>query len=145
MGEAEPLFRRARHRRKGARFDHWNVGTLYSNLACLLRDDGREAESEPLFLRAIAIGEKALGLEHPLTRRYQSNYARLLLNTNRAAEALALGEAALATAERTSGSNHPWTKNSARVTADALEALGRAEEAAALRARYGFPSDSRSK
>jgi len=96
-------------------------------------------------LRAIAIGEKAHGLEHPLTRRYQSHYAHLLLNTNRPAEALALGEAALATHETASGPNHPWTKNSARVTADALEALGRAEEAAALRARYGFPSDSRSK
>jgi Tfp pilus assembly protein PilF len=144
--EAEPLFRRAiAIDEKTLGFDHSDVATRYSNLACLLRDDGREAESESLFLRAIAIGEKAHGLEHPLTRRYQSHYARLLLNTNRPAEALAVGEAALATHETASGPNHPWTKNSARVTADALEALGRAEEAAALRARYGFPSDSRSK
>ena len=95
-------------------------------------------EAEPLFLRAIAIGDNALGAEHPLTQRYQSHYARLLLTTNRAAEALQRGQAALATHERVNGSNHPWTKASARVTADALDALGRGAEAAALREKYAI-------
>jgi hypothetical protein len=96
-------------------------------------DAGRTDEAEPPFLRAIAIGDKALGAEHPLTQRYQSHYARLLLTTSRAAEALQRGRAALAAHEGVNRSNHPWTKDSVRVTADALDALGRCAEAAALR------------
>ena len=95
-------------------------------------------KAEPLFFRAIVIGDKALGAEHPLTRRYQSHYARLLLLTDRAAEALRFGEIALATHDQVNALNHNWTKDSAGVTADALDALGRGAEAAALRARYGI-------
>ena len=98
-----------------------------------MRDLGQLDKAEPLFLRAIAVGDKALGAEHPLTRRYQSHYARLLLMTDRPAEALQLARGALAVHERANGPNHPWTKDSAGVTADALAALGRAEEAKALR------------
>jgi hypothetical protein len=89
-----------------------------------------------------AIGEKALGPDHPLTQRYQSHYARLLLLAGRPDQALVPAESALATHARINGPNHPWTKDSARVTADALDAVGRTEEAAALRARYGLPGDS---
>jgi hypothetical protein len=95
-------------------------------------------EAEPLFRRAIASGEKALGAEHPHTQRYHSHYARLLLVTGRAAEALRLGNTALATDERVNGPSHPWTKDSAAVTADALAALGRADEAKALREKHGI-------
>jgi hypothetical protein len=108
-----------------------------SNLARVLRDTGHANEAEPLFQQAIAIGEKALGRDHPLTQRYASAYARLLVMTQRAAEALTIAQAALATHE---GLNHAWTKDSARVTADALHALGRTEEANALRERYGLTS-----
>jgi Tetratricopeptide repeat len=104
----------------------------------VLNQTGHANEAEPLFNRAIAIGEKILGTGHPLTQPYRSNYARLLLDTGRAAAALDLVQAALATHEATSGPNHLWTKDSARITADALGALGRAEEAAALRERYGI-------
>jgi len=72
---------------------------------------------KPLAL-AIAMGDKALGAEHPLTGRYQSHYARLLLMTDRPAEALQLARSALAAHERVNGPNHPWTKDSAGVTAD---------------------------
>jgi hypothetical protein len=102
-----------------------------------LRDSGHPEEAEPLYRRAITIGEKALGREHSLTHRFASNYARLLGDAQRPAEALPLARAALAAHERDSGPKHPWTRDSARVTADALDALGRADEAAAVRARYG--------
>jgi len=82
------------------------------------------------------VGDKALGAEHPLTRRYQSHYARLLPMTDRPAEALQLARGALAVHERANGPNHPWTKDSAGVTVGALAALGRAEEAEALRKQY---------
>jgi hypothetical protein len=103
-----------------------------------LSETGHWNEAEAHFRRAIAIAEKALGPEHPDTRRYQSRYARLLLDTGRAANALALAETALATHEASLGTNHPSTEASARVTADALDALGRTEEAASLRVRRGL-------
>jgi hypothetical protein len=59
--------------------------------------------AEPLFKRAIAIGEKALGLGHPLTQRYCSNCAPLFPDTGRPAEALSFARAALATHETTYG------------------------------------------
>ena len=45
-----------------------------------------------MFRKAIAIGEKALGRDHPDTQRYASHYARLLLETGRAAEALTVAQ-----------------------------------------------------
>ena len=111
-----------------------------TNLAVVLRDTGHANEAEPLFHKAIAIGEKSLGRDHSLTQRYASHYARLLVETGRASEGLTFAQSALAIHEAASGLNHPWTKDSARVTADALDALGRTEEANALRERYGVTS-----
>lgn len=96
----------------------------------------------PRFRRAIAIGDTALGANHPLTQRYQSHYARLLPTANRAAEALEAGSTALAIHERVSGPSYPWTRDSACVTADALDALGRAEEAKAVREHFGLAVSS---
>ena len=98
-----------------------------------------------MFRKAIAISEKALGREHPLTQRYASHHARLLVETGRASEGLTVAQSALATHEAASGLNHPWTKDSARVTADALDALGRAEEAKVLREKYGITEAEKAK
>jgi hypothetical protein len=68
-----------------------------------LNKAGHANDAEPLFHRAISIGEKALGRTHSLTQRYASHYARLLLDTARAAEALPVARAALATHEAASG------------------------------------------
>ena len=118
--------------------EHPDTATYLSNLGRLLRDLGQADKAEPLFLRAIAVGDKALGAEHPLTERYQSHYARLLLMTDRPAEAFQLARTALAAHERVNGANHPWTRDSAGVTADALAALGFAAEAQALRKKYSL-------
>ncbi len=48
---------------------------------------GRYAEAEPLFQRALAINEKALGPEHPDVAQSLENYAALLRQTARADEA----------------------------------------------------------
>jgi hypothetical protein len=108
------------------------------NLARLLSKSGHTDDAEPLFKRAIAIGEKALGLEHRVTQRYRSHCARLFLDTGRAAEALSLFASRTRDTRNNSGLNHHWTKDSARVTADALDAQGRTDEATELRARYGI-------
>ena len=112
-----------------------------NNLAGLLQAQGDLAGARPLYERALAILEKALGPDHPNTNRVRRNFACLLLTDGNASEALAFGEAALPAHDKALGSHHPWTKDSAGVTADALDALGRGAEAAALRARYAIERD----
>jgi hypothetical protein len=48
---------------------------------------GRYADAEPLYQRALAIAEKRLGPKHPNVARVGKNYATLLRATNRDAEA----------------------------------------------------------
>ncbi|CAN0351634.1 unnamed protein product, partial [Ectocarpus sp. 6 AP-2014] len=45
--------------------DHPDVASALKNRALLLRAQGKYDDAEPLYVRAIAIGEKALGPEHP--------------------------------------------------------------------------------
>ncbi len=47
-------------------------------------DQGRYAEAEPLYKRALAIVEKALGPEHPDLATSLENYAALLRKTGHA-------------------------------------------------------------
>jgi tetratricopeptide (TPR) repeat protein len=56
-------------------------------MALLYRIQSRYKEAEPLYQRALAIYEKALGLDHPLTVLCVRNYAALLRERGRAAEA----------------------------------------------------------
>lgn len=51
------------------------------------RDQGRNAEVEPLHKRALAIWEKALEPEHPAVATSLENYADLLRKTGRVSEA----------------------------------------------------------
>ena len=48
---------------------------------------GKYAEAEPLFERALAIKEKALGTEHPDVAAVLENYASLLCKMGKDAEA----------------------------------------------------------
>ncbi len=54
-----------------------------NNLALLYQAQGRYAEAEPLYKRALAIMEKALGPEHPHVATSLENYAALLRDTGR--------------------------------------------------------------
>ena len=56
-------------------------------MAALYKAQARYAEAEPLYKRALAISEKALGPNHPRVTTSLENYASLLRKTNRAAEA----------------------------------------------------------
>ena len=57
---------------------------------------GKYAEAEPHYQRALAISEKALGPEHPNVARILENYADLLRKLDRNAEAEELEERARA-------------------------------------------------
>ncbi len=60
------------------------------SLALLYKNQGKYAEVEPLYQRALAIAEKALGPEHPDVATISESYATLLHETGRSAEAAEL-------------------------------------------------------
>ena len=58
-----------------------------NNLGGLFRAQGKYAEAEPLFRRAIEIGEKTLGKDHPDVAADYNNLALLLVDQGKYAEA----------------------------------------------------------
>jgi tetratricopeptide (TPR) repeat protein len=58
--------------------DHPYIGITLQNLANLYRAQGRYAEAEPLFQRALAINKQALPPDHPSNAATLENYANLL-------------------------------------------------------------------
>ncbi len=73
------------------------MATKLDNLALFCHDHGKYAEAEPLYQRALAIYEKALGSEHSHVAASLENYASLLRATGRVSEAAELEARAKAT------------------------------------------------
>ena len=67
--------------------DHPDVATALSNLATSYLTQGRYAEAEPLYKRALAIDEKALGPDHPSVATVLANLGSLNESQGRYAEA----------------------------------------------------------
>jgi len=63
------------------------VVTRLNNLALLYAQQGKYAEAEPLFKRALAIDEKALGPEHPDVAAIAERLALVLRKLGRKSEA----------------------------------------------------------
>ena len=57
--------------------DHPDVATFLNNLAGLYQAQGRYADAEPLYKRALAMREAALGPDHPDVARALSNLGLL--------------------------------------------------------------------
>jgi tetratricopeptide (TPR) repeat protein len=66
------------------------VATSLNNLAGLYYFQGRYAEAQPLYQRALAIWEKVLGLERPNVATCLENYALLLRKMGRPEKAARL-------------------------------------------------------
>jgi tetratricopeptide (TPR) repeat protein len=64
------------------------VATSLNNLAELYRVQGQYAAAEPLYKRALAIWEKALGPDHPQVATVLKNMARLYKEAGRVDEAI---------------------------------------------------------
>ena len=75
----------------------------------MLHAQGDLAGARPLFERALAIHEKALGPEHPTTATTLNNFGRLLHAQGDLAGARPLFERALAICEKAFGPEHPNT------------------------------------
>ena len=70
--------------------------TSLNNLAVLYSDQGRYADAEPLYKRALAIREKALGPDHPDVATSLNNLAALYNDQGRYADAEPLYKRSLA-------------------------------------------------
>ena len=78
-----------------------------NNLAELYASQGRYAEAEPLYKRALAIREKALGPDHPDVGDLAEQPGALYTTQGRYAEAEPLYKRALAIREKALGPDHP--------------------------------------
>jgi hypothetical protein len=67
--------------------EHPDVATGLHNLAELYCAQRRYDEAEPLFRRALVIGERVLGPEHAQVVMTRAHYAAMLRETGRADEA----------------------------------------------------------
>ncbi len=69
--------------------DQWSAKALH-NFAILLDSQGRPAEGEALYQKALSIAEKTLGFEHPETALMMLHYAGLLRTIDRRSQAVKL-------------------------------------------------------
>jgi tetratricopeptide (TPR) repeat protein len=81
--------------------------TSLNNLALLYDNQGQYAKVEPLYQRALAIREKALGPEHPDVATSLNHLAWLYHNQGQYAKAEPLYERTLAICEKAFGEDHP--------------------------------------
>jgi tetratricopeptide (TPR) repeat protein len=108
------------------------LATSLNNLAGLYYFQGRYGETEPLFKRALAIYEKALGPEHPQVAESLNNLAVLYYGQGRYGEAEPLYKRALAIYEKALGPEHPHVATSLNNLAGLYYFQGRYGEAEPL-------------
>ncbi len=88
---------------------HPETANSLVNLASLYSKQGRYNEAEPLYQRALAIYEQALGSSHPDTANSLDNLASHYSKQGRYIKAEPLYQRALAIREQALGSSHPNT------------------------------------
>ncbi len=104
---------------------------MLNNLAWVYSAQGRAAEAEPLYKRALAIAEQALGPDHPEIGTHLHNLAALYRTQGRLAEAELLLKRALAIGEK-AAPDHPHVAKALNNLAELYRVQGRYAEAEAL-------------
>jgi len=112
-----------------------SVAKSLNNLAALYHDQGKYAEAEPLYQRAMRIDEKAFGPDHPGLATDLNNLAELYRVQGRYAEAEPLYKRSLAIKEKSLGPEHPDVATSLENYADLLRETERVKEAEELETR----------
>ena len=116
--------------------------TSLNNLAALYETQGQYAKAEPLYQRALAIREKALGPEHPDVAASLNNLAVLYHAQGQYAKAEPLYQRALAIREKALGPEHPDVATSLNNLAVLYRRPGPVREGrAALPAGPGHPRE----
>ena len=103
-----------------------------NNLAEAYRAQGKYAQAEPLYRRALSIDEKVLGLGHPDTATDLNNLATLYFNQDRYAEAEPLYQRSLAIREKVLGPEDPNVASCLNNLAGLYQAQGQYAEAEPL-------------
>jgi CHAT domain-containing protein/Tfp pilus assembly protein PilF len=106
-----------------------------NNLAQLYGDVGRDAEAEPLYMRALAIMEKTVGVDSVEMAPELNNLAALYQRQLRYAEAEPLFKRALALSEKQLPANHPDIGRALNNLATCSEKQDRHAESEALTRR----------
>ncbi|HEX9621585.1 MAG TPA: tetratricopeptide repeat protein, partial [Polyangiaceae bacterium] len=108
---------------------------VLDRIATYLQARAEYGDAEPLFRRAPALREAALGSSHPDVAESLNNLAALLWQTNRLAEAKPLCRRALAIYEAALGPNHPSVAIDLNNLAALLRDTSRLDEAEPLARR----------
>ncbi len=103
-----------------------------TRIARLYQEQGRYAEAEPLYVRALAIAKKQLGSNHSDIAASMNNLAGLYKDIGRYQEAELLYVEALAITEEELSTNHPNTSTSLNNLAGLYKDIGRYQEAEPL-------------
>jgi len=105
---------------------------LLNQLGYYLGQRAQYEEAEPLYQRAIAIGEKTLGPEHPDLATGLNNLAELYRNQGKYEEAEPMYKRAIAIGEKTLGPEHPLLAIYINNLANLYRDQGKYEEAEPL-------------
>jgi tetratricopeptide (TPR) repeat protein len=87
--------------------DTWQTAAVLNDLANTYANLARYPDAEPLFRRAIEIGEKTLGKEHPDVAARYNNLATLFESQGKYADAEPLFRRAIEIDEKALGKEHP--------------------------------------
>src|SRR5579859_7035910 len=112
-----------------------DLGAALDNLAEVYSGMGRDAEAEPLYERALAVMEKAVGLDSIDISIVLNNLAALYQRHQRYADAEPLFKRALELSERSLPTNHPDIGRALNNLATNYEKQGRHAESEALTRR----------
>ncbi len=130
--EAKEIFKRALTIDQAFDPNSTKVAAHLNNLAAPYQAQGKYAEAEPLYQRALEIREKALGKGHPDVAQSLNNLASLYQAQGKYAEAEPLYQRALAIIEKAMGKEHPYVAISLNSLAVLYRAQGRYAKAEPL-------------
>ena len=129
------LLQKARREAEKFGADDPRLAVTLHNQANLAATQGKAAEAEPLYRRALTILEKVRGPDHSQTAVVRLGLADLLAAQGRDAEAEADYRASLRSFERVLGPGHPIVATTLERYAALLRRAGRSAEADQLEAR----------
>jgi tetratricopeptide (TPR) repeat protein len=112
--------------------DASETATALNNLALTYQSLARYMEAEPLFRRAIEIGERVLGKDHPTVATRYNNLASLLQAQGKYDQAEPLFRRAIEIGEKTLGKDHPDVATRYNNLASLLQDQGKYTEAEPL-------------
>lgn len=111
------------------------IAAASNNLGLLLEGQGRSAEAEPLFHRAAALFEKALGRDHPEFATALVNLAGTVRARGDLRSAAGMLRNAWTVLGSSLGSSHPHTQAACERLASVLTEAGNTQEAEAVQRR----------